>query len=130
MGPNWPSGGEIDIIEGVHKSTSVATTLHTNNGCAQYTYTSPITGSWITRNCYIDAAGQGTNQGCSINGAVGSFGAPFNSGNGGVYATLWNSNGIQVWFWPRSSVPADITAGAPQPTGWGNPYVVAAAPSR
>ena len=30
-----------------------------------------------------------------------------------------DSNGIAIYFFPRGSIPADIQAGAPQPSNWG-----------
>lgn len=31
----------------------------------------------------------------------------------------WDSSGIAVFFFPRGSIPADISAEAPQPSNWG-----------
>jgi hypothetical protein len=42
VGDNWPYGGEIDIIEGVHESTQNQATLHTAPGC---TLTTPMQAS-------------------------------------------------------------------------------------
>jgi hypothetical protein len=33
----------------------------------------------------------------------------------------WTSSGIQVWFFARGNIPGDITAGVPNPAGWGGP---------
>ena len=33
IGPNWPNGGEIDIVEGVHDYTYNQATIHTAVGC-------------------------------------------------------------------------------------------------
>ncbi|CAG8255421.1 unnamed protein product [Penicillium nalgiovense] len=46
-----------------------------------------------------------------------------NAINGGVYvyAMQWATSAISVWLFPRDSFPADITAGAPEPTTWGTP---------
>ena len=33
----------------------------------------------------------------------------------------WVDSGISVWFFPRSAIPSDISAGAPLPDGWGTP---------
>jgi len=129
VGPNWPNGGEIDIIEGVNTQTVVATTLHTNNGCTMNTNTNDMTGHWSTgtngqpaTNCYIDAPNQANNQGCGIQGAANTYGLPFNNGQGGVYATEWTSSYIQVFFFPRNNIPKDVTSDTPNPAGWGKPY--------
>lgn len=42
-----------------------------------------------------------------------------NAIGGGVYAMDWRSAGIRIWFFPHSSVPADIKAGKPTTSGWG-----------
>lgn len=53
--------------------------------------TAKMTGSWIVRNCYVNAAGQANNQGCGISGPAGSFGAPFNTGKGAIAILLVSS---------------------------------------
>lgn len=35
----------------------------------------------------------------------------------------WESSGIYVWYWPRGSVPSDVTNGAPVTGNWGTPTV-------
>lgn len=50
-----------------------------------------------------------------------TYGDGFNAGLGGVYATQWTSEFIRLWFFPRSAIPADITAGQPDPSTWGPP---------
>lgn len=60
--------------------------------------------------------------GCAVADYVGtSYGTAFNSVGGGVYATLWTSSAIQIWYWARKDIPADITNGTPNPSGWGTP---------
>lgn len=88
-GPNWPAGGEIDIVEGVNDYTNNQATIHTNPGCS-LTSSNPsslgITGSVVGgTNC---AALQTGNQGCGIRASqTNSFGAAFNDNGGGVYAS-------------------------------------------
>lgn len=102
----WPNSGEIDIIEGVNSATSTTFTMHTSAGC-----------SFSQGNCN---AGNG-NTGCGMNTTDNqSYGAGFNAIGGGVYAVEWTSEAISIWFFPRTSVPADITSGSPDPTTWGN----------
>ncbi|OCK93757.1 glycoside hydrolase family 16 protein [Cenococcum geophilum 1.58] len=124
VGPNWPHNGEIDIIEGVNEQSTNAMTLHTGPGCS-ITNTGGFSGSITTSNCDIDAADQSTNAGCQImESATNSYGAGLNSNNGGVYATLWNSNAITIYFFPRGTIPSDIASGSPNPSGWGTPAAV------
>jgi len=116
VGPNWPSGGEIDIIEGVNKGTVDQSTLHTNAGCVMTKEdNSKFTGKWGSKNCL-------GNQGCGITGGPNTYGAPFNSGGGGVFVTEWTQGFIRMFFFPRGRVPADLSGNSPNPNGWGLPY--------
>ncbi|PYH50049.1 glycoside hydrolase family 16 protein [Aspergillus saccharolyticus JOP 1030-1] len=120
LGSDWPNNGEIDIIEGVNQQTNDLMTLHTSDGCT--INNSGFTGTLVTSNCYVYAADQSSNAGCGITSSSSqSFGSPFNSLGGGVYATEWTSSAINIWFFPRGSIPADITSGSPIPSTWGTP---------
>jgi hypothetical protein len=88
-GPNWPAGGEIDIVEGVNDYTNNQATIHTNPGCSLTSSSSStlgISGSVVGgTNC---AAAQTGNQGCGVRASeTNSFGAAFNDNGGGVYAS-------------------------------------------
>ena len=90
LGPNWPLGGEIDIVEGVHDYTNNQATIHTDIGC---TLASSSSGTLAISGKVIggtDCAALTTgNQGCGIRAAASnSFGAGFNANNGGVYASV------------------------------------------
>ncbi|KAF2117723.1 putative endo-1,3(4)-beta-glucanase [Lophiotrema nucula] len=116
----WPINGEIDIIEGVHTNNVNAMSLHTANGCT--ISGSSSLGRVVTKDCYVQATGQTSNAGCGIESSSGtSFGTPFNSAGGGVYAMEWTSSAIRMWYWPRASVPADLSSPSPNPANWGNP---------
>lgn len=120
VGGDWPNNGEIDIIEGVNQQTNNAMTLHTSDGCT--INNSGFTGTLSTSNCYINAPGQSNNAGCGIQSTSSqSYGDGFNSIQGGVYATEWTSEAISIWFFPRGSIPGDISSGNPNPAGWGTP---------
>lgn len=115
-GGTWPEGGEIDIFEGVNLNTANAMTLHTEEGCTHDT-SQPETGTAGQTDCYYETNG---NTGCGVTDNSGvSYGDSFNNNGGGVWATLWDSDGISIWFFPRGSIPSDITDNAPDPTGWG-----------
>ncbi|KIP03265.1 glycoside hydrolase family 16 protein [Phlebiopsis gigantea 11061_1 CR5-6] len=122
-GPNWPAGGEIDIVEGVNDYTNNQATIHTNPGCSLASSSSSTLGISGTvvggTNC---AAAQTGNQGCGVRAAqTNSFGAAFNKNGGGVYAMQWDDSGIAIYFFPRNQIPSDIAANAPLPDNWGTP---------
>lgn len=90
-GPTWPQTGEIDIVEGVNNYTNNQATLHTGSGCQMPSTNAAalnITGNVVGgTNC---AALQTGNEGCGIRASqTNSFGAPFNSAGGGVYASAF-----------------------------------------
>jgi len=121
-GPDWPDGGEIDIVEGVNDYTNNQATIHTDVGCTLPTSNSTtlaISGTVVGGGTDCAALTTG-NQGCGVRASTNnSFGAGFNANGGGVYAMKWDTTGIAVYFFPRGSVPPDITADAPQPGSWG-----------
>ncbi|KAF2035926.1 hypothetical protein EK21DRAFT_53156 [Setomelanomma holmii] len=122
LGPNWPTGGEIDILEGVNEYTNNGMTLHTGPGCSIGSDTTAFSGSVTTSNCDVAAEGQSKNVGCSIESpSKQSYGAGLNQNGGGVYAMEWNSDAISVYFFPRGSIPADALGDSPDTSGWGKP---------
>lgn len=112
--------GEIDIIEGVNGATTNTMTLHTSSGCS--IQKSGMSGTVNTTDCDTNAPEQPKNAGCAVLSTdTSNFGAGFNAIGGGVYATEWTSDVISIWFFPRTSIPADITAGTPDTSNWGTP---------
>lgn len=123
-GPNWPAGGEIDVIEGVNDFSVNQATLHTSDGCV---LTTPMKGTGAVVGTDCNAALDG-NAGCGVtsdNDA--SAGAAFDKNGGGVYAMGWDAEGISVWFFPRADIPEDLASGAPEPSGWSEPMAFWAA---
>ncbi|RMZ90671.1 hypothetical protein DV736_g2096, partial [Chaetothyriales sp. CBS 134916] len=119
LGADWPTNGEIDIIEGVNSQVGNAMTLHTGPECT-ISNTPTFSGQIRTSNCYVDASGQADNAGCGITtSASTTYGDGFNAVDGGVYATEITSDGISIWNFERSSIPSDISSGSPDPSGWG-----------
>jgi hypothetical protein len=115
---DWPNSGEIDILEGVSTQESTAVTLHTSQGC---TINNDGTDSTTTLKG-TDCGASGAAVGCSqMTSNTQNYGDGFNAIGGGIYAMEWNSDFIAVWFFPRSAIPADITAGSPDPTTWAKP---------
>lgn len=118
VGPNWPSGGEIDVIEGVNNQSTNQYALHTSQGCT-LPQSVKTTSQQLGTQC---ATINGDNTGCRfLDSDERSYGHQFNEAAGGVYAHLWNSDGIKIWFFSRGDIPADITAKQPNPTKWGDP---------
>ncbi|KAI0090040.1 concanavalin A-like lectin/glucanase domain-containing protein [Irpex rosettiformis] len=122
-GPNWPNNGEIDIVEGVNDYTNNQATIHTAPGCTLSSSSSSALGiSGTLVGGTVCAAALTGNQGCGVRSPqTNSFGASFNSNNGGVYAMQWDNDGVSVFFFPRNNIPDDITANAPLPQNWGTP---------
>lgn len=116
FGPDWPNSGEIDIIEGVNDQTSNTITLHTSPGC----YMTMLGEGNGTQTGRKDCSAAGEGCGMETNGGQ-NFGDAFNNSNGGVYAMEWTSESISVWFFPRHSIPNDVTSSRPDPTTWSRP---------
>nr|XP_018266359.1 uncharacterized protein I303_00334 [Kwoniella dejecticola CBS 10117]OBR88517.1 hypothetical protein I303_00334 [Kwoniella dejecticola CBS 10117] len=110
----WPTAGEIDIVEGIQAMTN----NHTLPGCEINQAPGMYTGQLGNTNCDSTTGGSG----CTIGSdSATSFGMPFNEAGGGVFAMLWNGNGIRMWDWNRAQIPSDIAAGSPTPEHWGTP---------
>ena len=126
----WPSGGEIDIVEGVNAQAGNIMALHTGPNCAINT-TSPadFSGKLRTSNCDVDAPGQPPNAGCGVSDPrPASYGPELNAAGGGAFAAEWTARGISIWFFARDAIPEDVAAGAPAPNTWGNPAARFAGP--
>ncbi|GAD96227.1 GPI anchored endo-1,3(4)-beta-glucanase, putative [Paecilomyces variotii No. 5] len=115
VGTNWPSGGEIDIIEGVNMATKNEMVLHTQGDC-KITNTG-MTGVLTADQCSLT---EGTS-GCTIEGTEDSFGTGFNDVQGGVYAMEWTDEFIKIWFFPRNAIPQSIQNGKPDTSAFGTP---------
>ena len=64
-GPNWPDGGEIDILESISAFNHNQITLHTNEGCAMqqndsqyFTVTWELQNNNPGTNCWNNAPGR------------------------------------------------------------------------
>lgn len=129
----WPEWGEFDIMEWIHEEESVSTTLHTKANCSQkhlrpgwHMKARWNKGKWgrgDAFDCYVQADGQWTNQGCSQRGADGTIGEGFNAGGGGTYAAEWDpiAGHMRVWIWHAGQEPKDVINKQPNPETWGQP---------
>jgi hypothetical protein len=128
QGPIWPDDGEIDIVENVNIATNNQYSLHTLQGCMHppaADSASIETGILVQADCFNQT---NDNTGCLVQDpSSNSFGAGFAQNDGGAFAMLWDASGINIWFFNRSSIPADLPTGSPNPDGW--PLPTAAYPS-
>ena len=117
---NWPTNGEIDVVEAVNQATTGnQMTLHTTDSCSMKNVQRKESGSALTTNCWN---GTDENSGCGVRGQDATYGEALNANGGGVYAMELRDAGIRIWFFARTSIPADLTSGndtAPDPSGWG-----------
>ncbi|KIJ40103.1 glycoside hydrolase family 16 protein [Sphaerobolus stellatus SS14] len=104
-GQNWPTHGEIDIIEGWNQETQNLMSLHTLDGCNVPNTINQL-GTLQSGNCND----QNATVGCGVMAPATnpSFGQDFNNNGGGVWATQFDETGIFIWFWNRSSVPSTL----------------------
>jgi hypothetical protein len=112
----WPRWGEIDIVEVANNAPYNVMTLHTNNATSVCTLSgSDESGVLLSNDCGTDP-----NSGCSVQDENDlSAGAVFNTHGGGVYVLEWTTQFIRIWFFTRSSIPASITKGEPDPDTFG-----------
>ncbi|KAI9464740.1 glycoside hydrolase family 16 protein [Boletus coccyginus] len=104
FGPNWPTAGEIDIVEGINNQANNQMTLH----------------SGTSHPCTLNVTSTTANAGCSIlDTSMYSFGYGFNTVQGGVFALLWDTSAGM--HFARDDIPEDITNKAPTPANWGTP---------
>ncbi|KAJ5669930.1 Concanavalin A-like lectin/glucanase subgroup [Penicillium maclennaniae] len=118
VGKNWPSDGEIDIIEGVNLQDHNEIVMHTAGTCS-------ITDQGMSG--AVNATGCGEDLGtvgCVIEGQTGSYGTSFNKQSGGVYAMEWTEKYLKIWFFARGSIPASITNGNPDVSEFGTPMAL------
>ena len=102
VGPQWPSSGEIDILEGVNSATTTQYTLHAGSGCRV-----EATGPLEESDCNADEG----KKGCGVKSTdPQTFGTGFNAIGGGVYIAEWTSEAISIWFFPRGSPQATALA--------------------
>jgi hypothetical protein len=81
--------------------------LHTSDGCKINKHGN-FSGSVSTDDCY-EMSPWHPHKGCSVEAdQEDTYGDGFNSAGGGVYALEWTDTLIQVWHFPRKSVPEDI----------------------
>ncbi|KAM3075128.1 hypothetical protein ACMFMG_007415 [Clarireedia jacksonii] len=126
---HYPRFGEIDILENINEKTVSMQTLHTEDGCyiSGNQYSTELTDNITSYNCDDKATSsifgaQDATSACSgTNTDPNSYGTTFNAAGGGVYAMQWTSDVIRMWNFAPGSIPADITAGTPDPSTWKTP---------
>ncbi|KAI0470964.1 glycoside hydrolase family 16 protein [Xylariaceae sp. FL0804] len=114
---NWPDHGEIDVMEAVNQAADGnQMTLHTTSGCSMGGVRRKMTGTSTQASCNNAT---NDNAGCGVTTAADTYGQAYNEADGGVVAMEWRDAGIRVWEFARGAAPADIAAGSPDPSTWG-----------
>ncbi|KAH8929404.1 glycoside hydrolase family 16 protein [Atractiella rhizophila] len=120
VGPNWPNGGELDILEGARNQANNQATLHTTAGC---TLRTPMAGSGQVLQSDCNTA-VNSNAGCGVlDTSANSYGQGASNVQGGIWAMLYDTTGVYYWHWPRNQIPASLADGSvnPNPTTFGTP---------
>ncbi|KAI1130546.1 glycoside hydrolase family 16 protein [Nemania abortiva] len=123
-GSFWPTGGEIDIIEGANTAQRNLFSAHTTSGC-QAPKTG-FTGAQGSTDCSLSPGNIGCNYAAPASQSA-TYGDAFNAEGGGVYALEWDSRDIKIWHFPRTAIPDDIKRApviTPDPTSWGPPQAL------
>ncbi|KAF9524554.1 concanavalin A-like lectin/glucanase domain-containing protein [Crepidotus variabilis] len=117
--PGWrPTGGEIDIVEGVNNQPVNFATIHSTTGCSMPPSSPP--GTVLSNRTQLGTDNQNNcdsfvnnNAGCGVsfpkNGAP-SFGPAFNKAGGGWFVFERTPTAMRIWFWSRhdSRVPDEV----------------------
>lgn len=125
----WPSGGEIDILENVNDMYSYnQASIHVKDDCYVSTDAKQQSGVTEFPNCNAEA---NESSGCRIamnNTKSVTWGSDLNNKGGGVVAMQRdfskNGKGIRMWFWDKTqSLPSDIAQAGKtvNPDNWGTP---------
>ncbi|KAJ2979650.1 hypothetical protein NUW58_g7148 [Xylaria curta] len=123
-GSLWPTGGEIDIIEGANTAQRNLFSTHTTPGCQAPE--EGFTGAQGPVNCSLSPGNDSCNYAAPTSDST-TYGDAFNAEGGGVYALEWSPQDIKIWHFPRTAIPDDIYL-APEatldPTTWGPPQAL------
>ncbi|KAF1365880.1 hypothetical protein EJ07DRAFT_12790, partial [Lizonia empirigonia] len=107
---------EIDIIESVSYLPRNEITLSTSpTKCTMSAQHG--TGHVFSTNCDHSIGG------CGVIAPYGTFGDSFNKNGGGTWATQIEADGIKVWYFAKSAIPADVKSDNPDPSQWGTPVM-------
>jgi hypothetical protein len=114
------SGGEsyseIDILEQVNEANANAHSFYTGKACTvKVNKGNPTRGTDCGNHVF------GEVDGCSFEGAQGTFGREFNDNKYRVVAMQLEADGIKIWHFKEGQVPSDIASGKPNPANWKNP---------
>ncbi|UZJ57253.1 hypothetical protein CBS101457_006573 [Exobasidium rhododendri] len=115
----WPSGGEIDIVEGANnQGPRNLVSLHTQSGCSIPSGQGTVSNRNDTG--YSSDSNCDHQPGCSVQTSVNNtFGINFNQNGGGYFAmvrdTVADGAGISVYFWPMSATGESLPSALSYP---------------
>ncbi|OJD32547.1 endo-beta-glucanase [Diplodia corticola] len=97
----WPAGGEVDVLENIHRAQANQMVVHTGDNCTLETPRRAALGG-------LEGSCAGS-EGCRVRASTAnSYGDAFNANGGGVYAMQWTSGAIKIWFFPRDRVDGEL----------------------
>ncbi|KAI1185740.1 concanavalin A-like lectin/glucanase domain-containing protein [Nemania serpens] len=123
-GSFWPTGGEINIIEGANTAQRNLFSAHTTAGCQALR--TGFTGAQGPTDCSLRSDNVGCNYATPTSDSS-TYGDAFNAEGGGVYVLEWDNKDIKIWHFPRTAIPDDINLApltTPNPAGWGPPHAL------
>lgn len=106
---------EIDILENVNLQTANSHSFYTSEQCTINVVSGHLAEE-KTNNCHWVLNGP-DNQGCSFYADDGTFGQAFNQ-KYRVVALQVEAERIRIWHFGKNEIPADLTAGKPNPDSW------------
>jgi len=131
---NWPTDGELDILEYWQSNDKSEVSFHTvespadgckldkaqlnKKGCPHFDDVNNDFSPWMRYDCQTNYSKVPPHLGCAPSTGKRYTGEQY-ANNPGVIAAEWNREFIKVFYIPEAEIPADLEEGvSPQPDTW------------